>query len=73
MPLPEELLQEEGPLLEGSHLPVLANKAHGPHASRKPDVEVFLLPTLSIPNAEPPEGQDTANLLVILLYLAGQE
>ena len=72
-PMSEEFVNEEGFLLEGSHLPIVADEAHRPHSSLEPDVEVLLLPSLSVLEAESPERENAADLLVILLDLMRQK
>ena len=68
----EKFMDEEGFLLEGSHLPVLSDNIHRLHPSLKPDVKVLLLSPFPIAKAEPPKGKYTSNLLIIHLYLMNQ-
>jgi len=71
--LAEEFPKEKVPLLEGRRTSILPDQTHRTHASGYPKLEILLLSSASVPNAEPPERQYTSNLLVVLLYLRDQE
>lgn len=70
MPSANELLQEEVSLNVVTHTLIVADQGHRPHATHQPSVEVFLLATVSEIETNFAEGQDTANLIVVVAELS---